>query len=107
MTFWRRTAWLVHRDGNYYEHAHFILTCLSNSLSSAAQYSAQLDDAEQVIRNLEQRWLENEDNPNALMTILADDFVHVLAMGFIGKEDQISYLRKHPQTSRGTKHFDE
>jgi len=84
-----------------------LLVLLSSFLTSAAQHPAQPDDAQQAIRNLEQSWLENEDNPNTLSTILADDFVHVLPMGFIGKEDQISYLKKHPQTFRGTKHFDE
>ena len=28
-------------------------------------------------------------------------------MGFISKQEQIDYLRKHPRTSRSTKHFDE
>jgi hypothetical protein len=68
---------------------------------------AQKDDSEQSVRDLEQRWLENEDSPDALETILADDFVHVLAMGFISRHDQIEYLSKHPRASRSTKHFDE
>ena len=68
---------------------------------------AQKNDSEQSVRDLEQRWLENEDSPDVLETILADDFVHVLPMGFISKRDQIDYLRKHPRTSRSAKHFDE
>ena len=68
---------------------------------------AQNDDSEQAVRNLEQRWLDNEDSPDALETILADDFVHVLPMGFISKRDQVDYLRKHPASSRSAKHFDE
>ena len=84
-----------------------LLILLSTFLSSSVRHLTQPDDAEQAIRNLEQRWLKNEDNPNALATILADDFVQVMAVGFIGKQDQISYLRKHPQTFLGTKHFDE
>jgi hypothetical protein len=68
---------------------------------------AQKDDPERSVRDLEQRWLENEDSPDALETILADDFIHVLPMGFISKRDQIDYLREHPRTSRSAKHFDE
>jgi hypothetical protein len=55
---------------------------------------AQKDDPEQSVRDLEQRWLENEDSPDVLETILADDFVHALPMGFISKQEQIDYLRK-------------
>jgi hypothetical protein len=40
---------------------------------------------EQEVRTLEQRWLENEDRPDVLQSILADDFVHVLPSGFISK----------------------
>ena len=56
-----------------------VLSCVF--LSCAAQQPTRPDDAEQAIRNLEQRWLENEDNPSALVMILADDFVHALPMG--------------------------
>jgi Domain of unknown function (DUF4440) len=74
---------------------------------TASDRLAQKDDSEQSVRDLEQRWLENEDSPDALETILADDFVHVLPRGFISKREQIDYLRKHPRSSRSTKHFDE
>lgn len=74
---------------------------------AASDRLAQKDDPEQSVRDLEQRWLENEDSPDVLETILAGDFVHVLPMGFISKRDQIDYLRKHPRTSRSAKHFDE
>ena len=75
--------------------------------SSAAEHQSQADNAEQAIRDLEQRWHENEDDPSALATILADDFVHALPMGFIGKQEQLNLLRKHHQTSRSTRHFGE
>jgi Domain of unknown function (DUF4440) len=65
------------------------------------------NDSVHAVRNLEQRWLDSEDAPDALEAILADDFVHVLPMGFIGKRDQIDYLRKHPRSSRSAKHFDQ
>jgi hypothetical protein len=74
-------------------------------LSSGAERPP--DKAEQAIRDLEQRWLENEDDPNVLATILADDFVHALPIGFIGKQDQLNLLREHPQIFKGTKRFDQ
>jgi hypothetical protein len=75
--------------------------------SPGAEPRAAQDKSEQAIRDLEQRWLENEDDPSALTTILADDFVHALPMGFIGKQEQLNLLRKHHQTSRSTRHFGE
>jgi len=75
--------------------------------SPGAEPRAAQDKSEQAIRDLEQRWLENEDDPSALTTILADDFVHALPMGFIGKQEQLNLLRKQHQTSRSTRHFGE
>jgi Domain of unknown function (DUF4440) len=55
---------------------------------------------------LEQHWLESEADPDALQSILADDFVHVLPFGFVSKDQQIGYIRSHPAPERGTsKHF--
>jgi len=76
-------------------------------VSFGAERQAPPDKSEQTIRDLEQRWLENEDDPSVLATILADDFVHALPMGFIGKQEQLNFMRKHPQVSKGTKHFDQ
>jgi hypothetical protein len=42
---------------------------------------------------VENRWLDNEDRPDVVRTILADDFMHVLPNGFVSKEEQIAYLR--------------
>jgi len=72
---------------------------------SGAGHQAQPDKAEQAIRDLEQRWLQSENNPSALATILADDFVHALPMGFIGKQDQLNLVSKHQEIFQGTKHF--
>jgi ketosteroid isomerase-like protein len=62
---------------------------------------------EQEVKAVEQRWLENEDRPDVVQSILADDFVHVLPVGFINKEDQLAFLRKHPNAFPGSKHFEE
>jgi hypothetical protein len=74
-------------------------------VSFGAERQAPQDKSEQAIRDLKQRWLKNEDDPSALATILADDFVHALPMGFIGKQEQINFLRKYHQISKSTKHF--
>ena len=53
--------------------------------------------AQQAVTQLEQKWLQNEDNPAALNSILADDFVHVLPNGFISKQQHIAFVQAHPQ----------
>lgn len=57
---------------------------------------------------LEDRWLASEDDPEVLKTILADDFIHALPMGFVTKNEQISYVQKTGnQRQHGTKHFED
>ena len=51
---------------------------------------------QQSLRELEERWLREENNPDALESILADDFIHVLPMGFITKAEQLQFMRAHP-----------
>src|SRR5215831_11965511 len=68
--------------------------------ASRAERQPQQDKSEKAIRDLEQRWLENEDDPSALATILADDFVHALPMGFIGKQEQLNFMRNHHHISK-------
>jgi hypothetical protein len=57
-------------------------------------------DRRQTLLDLERRWLAAEDDPDALETILADDFVHVLPFGLVSKKEQIAYLRAHPAPHR-------
>ena len=85
------------------------ILCIAISISSYASPQPQppSQEMEEEVKAVEQRWLENEDDPSALTTILADDFVHALPMGFIGKQEQLNLLRKHHQTSRSTRHFGE
>jgi ketosteroid isomerase-like protein len=78
---------------------------ISADVSFAAEDKAQ--GPEQEVRALEQRWLENENRPEIVQTILADDFVHVLPIGFISKDDHLAYLRQHPNAFPGAKHFEE
>ena len=66
------------------------------------------NNPQQLLRDLEQRWLDSEDNPDALESVLADDFIHVLPSGFVTKREQLQYMRSHPATQPGTrKHFED
>ena len=89
------------------------IVCVAVSISSFAsprtqsQPQTQSQKMEQEVKAVEQRWLENEDRPDVVQSILADDFVHVLPVGFVSKEDQLAFLRKHPNAFPGSKHFEE
>lgn len=79
---------------------------LLSSAVALQPLKAQVDHEQELVQ-IEQRWLEAESDPFALESILADDFVHVLPIGFITKAEQIRYLRSHPTNERGTtRHFE-
>ncbi len=67
------------------------------SLRSRASAGASASAAQKAVTQLEQKWLQNEYNPAALDSILADDFVHVLPSGFISKQQHIAFVRTHPR----------
>src|SRR4029077_450911 len=89
------------------------MVCVAVSIASFASPRTQTppqtqsQKMEQEVKAVEQRWLENEDRPDVVQSILADDFVHVLPVGFVSKEDQLAFLRKHPNAFPGSKHFEE
>lgn len=56
---------------------------------------------------LEKKWLDAEDDPGILESILADDFIHVLPAGFVTKKEQLEYLRRHPAAQKELKHFED
>ena len=65
------------------------------------------ENGKQELLGLENHWLEVEGDPNALDSILASDFLHVVPTGIIRKSEQIEYMRKHPTTDRSEqKHFE-
>ena len=74
-------------------------------VGSTGILSAQ--SAEQSVRSLEEQWLANESNPAVLESILADDFVHVLPVGFISKQEQLGFVRSHPQPAGEIRRFEE
>ncbi len=44
---------------------------------------------------------------SALETILADDFVHVLSLGFVTKAEQLRHMRTHVVPERRARHFED
>ncbi len=69
-------------------------------------HDAAIEKAKKEVTDLENRWLATEDDPQALESILADDFVHVVPVGFVSKDEQISFMRKHPAPRRGPHRFE-
>jgi hypothetical protein len=76
-------------------------------LACGAPVHADEGNAERAVRALEQRWLANEGQPEVVATILADDFVHVLPVGFVTKRQHLAYLQQHPGAFAGDKRFKE
>jgi hypothetical protein len=62
--------------------------------------------AEQAVAAVEQHWLDNEGNAEVIQSILADDFVHVLPVGFITRDEHLAFLKQHPNAFAGVKHFE-
>lgn len=65
------------------------------------------NDAHDTIVQLENQWLAGENDPAVLESILADDFVHLLPMGLVTKNEQIEYVRGHPGSHEEIKHFED
>ncbi|HZU44657.1 MAG TPA: nuclear transport factor 2 family protein [Terriglobales bacterium] len=82
----------------------FLTTCATAFLPRLARGGSS---AEQDVRNLEQRWLQNEDDPAALESILAPDFIHVGRYGFVTKQQQIDFMRKHVRADSEKRVFEE
>ena len=48
-----------------------------------------------------------EDAPNALGSVLAPDFLHVVPVGIITKKEQLDFMHKHPSRDQSSKHFED
>jgi len=83
------------------------LLALAVSLGCAGLRAEEPAGAEQQVRAVEERWLSNESRPEVVQSILADDFIHVLPIGFIDKQEHLRYLVQHPQAFPGTRQFEE
>lgn len=76
-------------------------------LACVALRAGEPPTGEQDVRAVEERWLSNESRAEVVETILADDFVHVLSVGFIDRNEHLQYLKQHPGAFPGTKRFEE
>jgi hypothetical protein len=66
------------------------------------------EKSKQELLDLENHWLQVENDPDALESILAPDFLHVVPMGFITKEEQLNFMRKRPAPEqRSERHFED
>jgi uncharacterized protein DUF4440 len=78
----------------------WLLMCSISSSQTLAK-----TDARDAIVHLEKMWLNVEGGADAVKSIFADDFVHVLPIGFITKDEQLQYLRTHSTAKGETKDF--
>ena len=83
-----------------------VLVLLSCSIALHKRAHGESNQQQELIQ-LEQHWLEVEDSPDALESILADDFIHVLPVGFVTKAEQLKYMRAHAAPERSKRHFDD
>ena len=66
------------------------------------------EQARAQLLQVENHWLQAEDDPDALESILAPDFLHVVGAGIVTKDQQLSYMRKHPAPKQtAEKHFED
>jgi len=82
------------------------LLALAVSFGCAGLRAGEPSTAEQEVRAVEERWLSNESRPEVVATILGDDFIHVLPIGFISKSEHLAYLKQHPNAFPGSKAFE-
>lgn len=68
---------------------------------------SSVETSRQQILDLENHWLKVEDDPDALETILAPDFLHVVPVGIITKNEQLNFMRQHPSFERASRHFED
>ncbi len=77
--------------------AFVILSCQVSRKPGSAEQSKE------ELLKLENRWLEVESDPVALNEILAPDFLHVVPMGIITKDEHLQFLREHPSPEQQSK----
>lgn len=74
----------------------------------AGQRPGSTDESRQELLELENHWLAAENDPNRVETILASDFLHVVPAGIITKEEQLTFMRKHPVAeATARRHFED
>ena len=85
-----------------------LATILCFPFRASSKHSARTPQNDhQALVQLENYWLQSEDDPDALESILAGDFIHALPFGFITKAQQISFLRSHKRPpDRNKRHLE-
>lgn len=84
------------------------LLCIWVGTVSRTAAASDREAEKKALEQVEQTWLENENNPEALERILAEDFLHVLPTGMVTKAQQIAYLRRRkPMAKEGERHFED
>jgi hypothetical protein len=84
----------------------FMVVLFATVPSHPSGAQAAAEKSRQEVLDLESHWLEVEDDPAALESILAPDFLHVVPAGIITKDEQLNFMRKHPSPHPGSKHLE-
>lgn len=85
-----------------------LLLCAGPVLGQTKDNPVSEEKAKKELLDLENHWLQVEDDPDALESILAPDFLHVVGVGIITKDEQLNFMRKHPAPhSKQAKHFED
>ncbi|PYJ64232.1 MAG: hypothetical protein DME74_00600 [Verrucomicrobia bacterium] len=83
-----------------------VIACALLTLAALSCHASRgprsAEQAKQELLSLENRWLQVENDPVALEDILAPDFLHVVPVGIITKEEHIRFLREHPAPGQHT-----
>lgn len=86
-----------------------LFPCVASAQTGNTGRGAPLpEQARAQVLQVENHWLQVEDDPDALESILAPDFLHVVGAGIITKDEQLSFMRKHPAPKQSPeKHFED
>lgn len=90
----------------------YIIACTMFLFSGAmprqtSSLPSSLEKSKQELLELENNWLQGENDPDVLEGILAPDFLHIIPEGIISKSEQLSFMRKHrAPVQRGERHFE-
>lgn len=76
--------------------------------SSGRRPPTSAETSKLELLKLENHWLEVENDPHALEAILAPDFLHVVPAGIISKDEQLTFMRRHPAPKqKPERHFED
>jgi hypothetical protein len=86
-----------------------VLCAMADSAWSQTKCTTgSVEKAKQELLEEENLWLQVENDPSALEDIMAPDFLHVVSVGIITRDEQLGYMRKHPAPhSNEQKHFED